>query len=69
MIVELKLCAANSEQILRDSNARVSRRGLDTQMQLNLNSEVEVWDIAPNNVGQAFQPAGSPDFPVRPSGD
>jgi hypothetical protein len=35
----------------------------------NLNSEVEVWDTASNNVGQAFQPAGLPDFPVRPWGD
>jgi hypothetical protein len=26
-------------------------------------------DSSPNNVGQAFQPAGSPDFPVRPWGD
>src|SRR5688572_9938985 len=30
------------------------------------NSEVGVRDTALNNVGQAFQPAGSPDFPVRP---
>jgi hypothetical protein len=30
---------------------------------LNLNPEVEVWDTAAKNVGQAFQPAGSPDFP------
>jgi hypothetical protein len=37
-----------------------------TPKTLNLNPEVEVWDTAPNNVGQAFQPAGSPDFPVRP---
>jgi hypothetical protein len=34
-----------------------------------LNPEVEVWDTTPNKAGQAFQPAGSPDFPVRPWGD
>jgi hypothetical protein len=26
----------------------------------------ELLDTGPSNVGQAFQPAGSPDFPVRP---
>jgi GxxExxY protein len=26
-------------------------------VELNLNSEVEVWDTGPNHVGQAFQPA------------
>jgi hypothetical protein len=31
-------------------------------LHISLNSEVEVWDTASNNVGQAFQPAGSPDF-------
>ena len=29
---------------------------------LSLNSEVDVWDAAQNNVVQAFRPAGSPDL-------
>lgn len=33
---------------------------------LSLNSDVGAWDGAPNNVGQAFQPARSPDFPGSP---
>ena len=36
---------------------------------INLNFEVKDLRFIPNNVGQAFQPASSPDFPVRPRGD
>jgi len=35
----------------------------------SLNAEVEGARICTINVGQAFQPAGSPDFPVRLRGD
>ena len=38
----------------------------DLEAAISLNSEVEIRDTALNNVGQAFQSAGSPDFPVRP---
>jgi hypothetical protein len=31
--------------------------------------KLTIRDFVPNKVGQAFQPAGSPDFPVRPLGD
>jgi hypothetical protein len=36
---------------------------------LSLNSEVENLRLRANSVAQAFQPAGSPDFPGRHRGD
>ena len=48
-----------------DGEGRKVRNPKSAPRQLNPNSEREMSKLDQTDVGQAFQPAGSPDFPVR----